>query len=96
MAFAGLAVIGCLRWRLLAGAPALLGTGLLTTAFVHLAGCTGGELSRVWAGACGLLLGTTSSGLMILAGQAWRAKTGHLSDPTKASPAAEAECWGVD
>ena len=95
-AVTGLALIGLLRWRLLLGAPAFLGTGLLTTAFLHLAKRSGGETNLAWAAVCGLLLGVSSSGLMILAGYAWRAKAGHFRASIEISRTGEAEYWGVD
>ena len=93
---AGVALIGLSRWRSLLGAPAIFGTGLLTTASLSLARRSGGEINLAGAAACGLLLGTTSSVLMILAGQAWRAKSGHFRASTDTARTGGAEQWGVD
>ncbi len=95
-ALAGLVLIALLRWRPLFGAPALLGTGFLLGALAHLAKHSGGELGRPWALACGLLLGSVSSLLMLLAGQAWRAKAGHSRASAETARTGVVERWGVD
>ncbi len=92
-ALAGLALIGLLRWRPLFGAPAILGTGLLLAALAHMAKHSEGELGLPWALACGLLLGGVSSGLMLLAGQAWRAKAGHSRAPAESARTGVVERW---
>ena len=96
MGVAGLLLIGLMRWRLLLGVPGVVGTALLTVALVLLARRSGGALGGGWAAACGLLIGVTSSALMMLAGRAWRAKAGHRGASAESARAGVAESWGVD
>ncbi len=96
LGLAGLAMIGWLRWHPSRPAFGIVGSALLTAALVLLARSSGGQLGPVPAGCCGLLLGTVSSFLMTLAGQAWRAKTGHHSASAETMRTGAAERWGVD
>ena len=92
----GMVLIGTLRWRLLVGVPGVLGTGLLTVAFALLAKNSGGALGSLPASSCGLLLGSVSSWLMVIAGRAWRAKTGQDAASAERVRTGAAEWWGVD
>ena len=96
LGLAGAASLVLLRWRLLLGAPAVLGTGLFVTAFALLARESGGSLQMASACGCGLLLGCVSSWLMAVAGRAWRAKTGHGGAGAKRGQTGVAEWRGVD
>ena len=96
LGLAGMALILLLRWRLLLGAPAVLGTGLLIAAFALLAKKSGSALGTATASSCGLLLGSVSSWLMVIAGRAWRAKTSHEGATAEKARTGAAEWWGVD
>lgn len=96
MALGGLGLIGLMRWRLLLGVPGVLGTLLLTTALVVLARRSGGALDARLALLCGMVLGLTTSCLMVLAGRAWRAKAGHRGASAERARTHAAERWGVD
>ena len=96
MGVAGAMLIGLMRWRLLLGVPGAVGTALLTAALMLFARRSQGALSGGVAAGCGLLLGVTSSALMMIAGRAWRAKAGHRGASAKRVPTGTAEIWGVD
>lgn len=96
LALAGLALIALVRWRLLYGLPGVLGTGLLTAALVQLARRSGGEPGIALAACCGVLLGCICTWLMMVAGQAWRAKGGHHGASAESFRSGVAERWGVD
>ena len=96
LGLAGIAMIGSLRWRWRHGVPGVLGTALLTAVLVQLARRSGGALRPLAAAFCGLLLGTISSCLMMVAGQAWRAKRGHHGASVQRGRTGAAERWGVD
>ncbi len=93
---AGVILIGLMRWRLLLGVPGVLGTALLTFALGLLSRHSGGALGGGVAMACGLLLGVTSSALMMIAGRAWRAKAGHRGASAERARTGVTESWGVD
>ena len=96
MGVAGVISIGLMRWRLLLGVPGVVGTALLTVALVLLARRSEGALSGGVAAGCGLLLGVTSSALMMIAGRAWRAKAAHRGASAERAQTGTAESWGVD
>ena len=96
LGLAGIAMIGSLRWRLRYGVPGVVGTALLMAALVHLAWHSEGALRSLPAACCGLLLGVISSWLMMVAGQAWRAKGSHYGASAQRGRTGAAERWGVD
>ena len=96
LALMGLAMIAGVRWRLLYGVPGVLGTGLLAVALIGLARRSGGELGAAPAGCCGVLLGGVGTWLMMVAGRAWRAKSGHHGASAESFRNGVAEGWGVD
>lgn len=96
MGLAGLGLIGLMRWRLLLGVPGVLGTALLTTALGMVARGSGGALDGETAVGCGIVLGVTSSLLMMIAGRAWRAKGGHRGASAERAGGGAADVWGVD
>ena len=96
LALAGIVSIGAVRWRGLHEGRGVLGMGLLTVAFALLARNSGGALGIAAASGCGLLLGSISFWLMVIAGRAWRAKTGHEGTTAERARTGVAEWWGVD
>ncbi len=96
LGISGCALIGLLRWRRWYGVPGVAGSGLLLAAFVQMARHSGGALRPPLAGTCGLLLGTVASFLVMIAGQAWRAKAGHRSASAQGAQTGAVERWGVN
>ena len=96
LALAGLGLIAVVRWRSLHGVPGGVGTILLSTALVQLARRSGGGLGMLPAGCCGGVLGGGGTWLMVVAGQAWRAKSGQRGALSESTQSGVAERWGVD